>query len=128
MQTVTKNLVAPDLRKFSAEYHVAESFDEIQATAAANGVSLAELNDAMRGLRRSVYIDALSKTVDAKLEQFVKNAVATGVMTAEEATALAESKRAQLASQLPNGLKPVLDENGNQAYGKKKGRAAVKAA
>ena len=115
VEVATYNLIAPDLKKFTAEYAEATDWSGIQDAASRNGISLPELNEAMREIRKETYKASLSVSNEDKLSEARKNMLAIG-MDSSEVEALIEAQRAKMVNSLPTGLSPVYqtDAEGNQ--------------
>lgn len=123
VEIATYNLIAPDLKVYSAEYAEATDWSGIQDAASRNGISLAELNEQMRSVRKESYKEALSVSNDDKLSEARKRMLDIG-MDASEVDALIEAQRAKMVNSLPTGLSPVLLEDGSQKIAKRRGRQA----
>ena len=106
MKSITRNIVGPESKLYSAEFAQAENPSEYAEVIAALGLSLADVNEALRKAKKVLYLVALESTPDTVLANMV-SAMVLGGFTLEEATAMAETKRASLGAGLPKGLKDL---------------------
>jgi len=67
------------------------------------GLSLSDVNEALRKAKKALYLASLESTPDSIIATIVAAMVAGG-FTPEEAKQIAETKRASLGSGLPVGL------------------------
>ena len=119
------NLVNPvNLHKFQAEYAEATDFGGIAEAAKQNGLTLAQVNEAMRGIRRETFIEALGKTADDRITGFIKAAKDMG-MEDDDINAQVESLKAKLGNKLPSGLTQLFSDEAKTVpvIAKRKGRA-----
>lgn len=125
MKTLNKTVYGPDMLKFSAEYAQAENPSEYAEVIAKLGLSLDDVNEALRVAKKRVYEAALESTPESRIDAMVTKMRETGAFEESEIQVIAESARAKAKNSLPSGLTPVLGEDGKQVVGKPRGRAAA---
>lgn len=126
VQVSTYSLIGPQNKKYEADYFEAKDAEGFAEAISRNGLTVEDLNYALRQVRRNTYLDALEQTPDDLIATAVKSLLAIG-MPEEQAKAIAEAQRSTLGKGLPSGLRAVLDEKGNHVIAKQRGRKAVAA-
>jgi hypothetical protein len=106
MKPITRNIVGPESKLYSAEFMQAENPSEYAEVISALGLTLADVNEALRKAKKGLYLVALESTPDTILANMVASMVLGG-FTQEEAQAMAETRRAKLGAGLPKGLKDL---------------------
>lgn len=106
MQTVTRNIVGPGSKVYEASFVQAENMAEVADAISQMGLTVSEVNEALRRAKKGLYLAALDSTVDSKIEA-AKQALIVAGFAADEAQTIAESKRASLDTGLPVGLKDL---------------------
>lgn len=127
MKTITKPVYGPDLLKYTGEYHIAENVGEVSDVVSKMGLSLDDVNEALRQAKKRLYNAALESTPQSRIDALVASAKNTGAFSDEDISAMVESIRAKVQNTLPSGLVPVKGEDGKQIVGKPRGRAAATA-
>lgn len=112
MINITKNIVGPGSKVYEATFAQVASVDEVGDYLATLGVDskdfvLVAVNAELKAIQKSRYLEALESTPDSNIAKFVAAAVSSGMMTLAEALAYGETKRANLGSGLPSGLKDL---------------------
>src|SRR6187551_3526026 len=85
MKSITRNIVGPESKLYSAKFSQAENMGEVGDVITSLGLSLSDVNEALRKAKKALYLASLESTP-------------------EEAKQIAETKRASLGSGLPVGL------------------------
>ena len=120
MKSVTRNIVGPNSKVYEASFSQAENLGEVTEVATSMGLTIEQVNDALRRAKKEMYLAALDSTVDSKIESAMQALITAG-FNPDEAKAVAESKRSSLDSGLPTGLKDLnrLSKRGRPAAEKK---------
>jgi len=103
MKSITRNIVGPESKLYSAKFSQAENMGEVGDVITSLGLSLSDVNEALRKAKKALYLASLESTPDSIIATIVAAMVAGG-FTPEEAKQIAETKRASLGSGLPVGL------------------------
>jgi hypothetical protein len=106
MKSITRNIVGPNSKVYSAEFAQAENSGEVSEVITALGLSLEDVNEALRKAKKGLYLASLESTPDSIIANMVAAMVAGG-FTPEEAKTMAETKRQSLGAGLPKGLKDL---------------------
>ena len=106
MATLTRNIVGPGSKVYAADFPQAENMNSVMDVVSAAGLTLEQINNAIRREVKLMYLAALESTVDSKIETAYQSLLVAG-FDADEARIVAESKRAKLDSGLPKGLKDL---------------------
>jgi hypothetical protein len=125
MQTVTRNIVGPGSKLYEASFIQADNMSEVNDVISQMGLTVADVNEALRRAKKVYYLTALDSTVDSKIEA-AKQALITAGFSADEAQGIAESKRASLDKGLPAGLKDLnrVSKRGRKSDAEKAAEAA----
>lgn len=111
---------------FKAEYLEVENLGQIETAVTEMGLNVEDVNRALRMVKQEVYQTALSTSQDEKITKAIAALVGIGY-SADDAKGLAEAQRGK-TSDLPKGLSPALDKDGNQRISTKGRKAAEKPA
>lgn len=103
MKKITRNIVGPESKVFAAEFAQAENMNEISDVITSLGLSLDNVNEALRKAKKALYLASLDSTPDSVIATAIAGLIAIG-FTPDEAKQMAEVKRATLGSGLPAGL------------------------
>ena len=103
MKSITRNIVGPESKLYSAKFSQAENLGEVGEVITSLGLSLADVNEALRKAKKALYLASLESTPDSIIADMVKSMVAGG-FEVDEAKQIAETRRAKLGAGLPNGL------------------------
>ena len=106
MKSVTRNIVGPGSKVYEATFSQAEDMSQVSEVISAMGLTLEQVNEGLRKAKKDLYLSALDSTVDSKIEA-AKQALITAGFSADEAQSIAESKRSNLDTGLPAGLKDL---------------------
>ena len=106
MKTIVRNIVGPESKMYAADFAQADSPAEYGDVIATLGLSLEDVNDALRKAKQVRYLSALESTPDSIIATMVAAMVAGG-FSPEEAKTISESKRESLGTGLPKGLKDL---------------------
>ncbi len=106
MEKVTRNIVGPNSKVYEATFTQAANMNEVSEVISSMGLTVEQVNEALRRAKKGLYLTALESTVDSKIEA-AKQALITAGFSADEAQTIAESKRSSLDKGLPEGLKDL---------------------
>ena len=109
---IEKNLTAGGF-VYRAVYFEMETPEQFPDVIRQNGLTLKQVNTAMRLARKEGYIALLEDSPEDKLAELMRILLATGSSEAE-ATAMVDAKRESMKlSALPSGVTPVLNADGS---------------
>lgn len=120
VQVSTYSLIGPKNLKYEADYFEAKDAEGFAEAISRNGLTVEDVNFALRQVRKQTYLDALEQTPDDLIANAVKAMLAIGVPE-EQARAIAEAQRQTLGKGLPNGLRAVM-KDGKHVEAKQRGR------
>lgn len=103
MKSITRNIVGPESKLYSAQFAQAESMNEVSDVITSLGLSLSDVNEALRKAKKALYLASLESTPDSIIANMIASMIAGG-FDAEEAKTIAETRRAKLGAGLPKGL------------------------
>ena len=107
LNKVTYNLVAPDLRKFTADFYEAVNHEGIGEAVRSMGLSVSDVNEALRAVKKEQYRSALSTNFEAKADAFRAASQAFG-LPKEDADAWIEAQLTKLRAAGPVGRRCCL--------------------
>lgn len=121
MVDVTRNIVGPGSKVYQASFAQAANMNEVPDVISKMGLTVEQVNEALRRAKKGLYLAALDSTVDSKIEA-AKQALITAGFSADEAQTIAESKRGSLDKGLPAGLTQLFEADGTTPRISKRGR------
>jgi cell fate (sporulation/competence/biofilm development) regulator YmcA (YheA/YmcA/DUF963 family) len=118
MQKITRSVVGPKNLMYLGEFQQAENPSEYADVIAAMGLSLDEVNEALKKAKKLIYTASLDTTVDSIVAD-LKKALLAGGYDEAEAVAMSEARRDKLSKGLPAGLTIYKNEDGTQKISKR---------
>jgi len=128
MKPITRNIVGPESKLYAAKFAQAENMNEVPDVITALGLSLSDVNEALRKAKKALYLASLESTPDSIIANMIASMIAGG-FDADEAKQIAETRRAKLGAGLPNGLTDLnrVSKRGRKSEAEKAEAAATTA-
>lgn len=112
MVEITRSLVGPGSKLYSAVIQQAETVAEVVDVINKANLSLAAINEALKVAQKDKYLASLDSTVDSRIAKLKESLLDAGYDD-EQANIIAEANRSKMDKGLPKGLTLKTDKDGN---------------